>query len=929
MSLLKKIIERHKQKLSNANYICHNYILSIDSFLSNISEINESNLFIISPSENNTFSLNYSNLLNELNNSHIRKLKIASNYKELVRKRALLQKQIKIHNERVMDIQKQNEKILIENTCNHYINELDSALFKISEILADKLNFINPDTEAQLQYSFSQLIVNTSPENIQLINSASRLNELKYKQSILAEKLNSFSQLISLHNQQVTALKIENAYNIIGDVEGRKLDKQQMSCIIKETHNHLIIAGAGTGKTTTIVGKIKYVLATGKYKPEDILVLSFTNASANEMKERIHAATGCNIEASTFHKLGLNIISKVNHIVPKITKINLQQFIKEQLKINMQNPPYLKLLCVYLLYNKMTSKNEFDFSTDDEYEEYIRFNPPTTIKHETVKSYGEMDIANFFTENNINYIYEAPYQSDTNTSEYGQYYPDFYLPDYNIYVEYFGIDRNGNVPSYFKSTNNMTASENYRKSMQWKRNLHKENNTVMIECYAYERAEGILLENLKHSLICHSVTLNPKSAGELWDTVSSDEDNILDGIIRLFETLINLIKSNGYTISQFRQIVFNHPNTINNSILLSLIEPIFNSYCSYLNENQEIDFNDMINSATQYIKEQKYTNNYKLVIVDEYQDISKARYSLLKAMRDSNDFDLFCVGDDWQSIYRFAGSDIGYIIHFEKFWGYSEISRIETTYRFSQKLIEISGGFIMKNPVQIKKSIIGKSDGREFPLGEIIGYTDQYATAFMVEKLDVLPKNSTVFLIGRYTFDVNLLKSSDMLIFQYNNISGLVDVKYKKRHDLHISFITAHKSKGLQADYIFIINNKNSRTGFPSKIQDAPILNLLLENSDNYPYSEERRLYYVALTRAKKKVYILTVKGQESEFATELKNKYKKELTDEKYQCPLCGGRMIKKTGPYGEFLGCSNYRTTGCKYKRKIKTYTTKISPS
>jgi DNA helicase-4 len=190
----------------------------------------------------------------------------------------------------------------------------------------------------------------------------------------------------------------------------------------------------------------------------------------------------------------------------------------------------------------------------------------------------------------------------------------------------------------------------------------------------------------------------------------------------------------------------------------------------------------------------------------------------------------------------------------------------------------------------------------------------------MSKRLNDIPKGSTVFFIGRYSFDVNLLKDSEYFSCQYNNKSGFIDVKAKSRAGLKMAFLTAHKSKGLQADYVFIINNKKSRMGFPSKIQDAPILDLLLDNCDKYPHAEERRLFYVALTRAKKKAFIVTVEGRESKFALELKARYKEELRKEKFECPLCGGRLLKRSGPYGEFFGCSNYHTKGCKYKRNIR---------
>ena len=259
------------------------------------------------------------------------------------------------------------------------------------------------------------------------------------------------------------------------------------------------------------------------------------------------------------------------------------------------------------------------------------------------------------------------------------------------------------------------------------------------------------------------------------------------------------------------------------------------------------------------------------------------------------------------------------ILNFSKYWGATEISKIETTYRFSQKLIEISGSFIMQNPLQIQKSIRGKANDYGFPLGEISGYTDKFSVEFMSKRMNEIPKGSSVFFIGRYLVDAKILSDSGLFSCQYNNVSGFVDVKSKVRPDLNITFLTAHKSKGLQADYVFIVNNKNSRMGFPSKIQDAPILDLLLDNCDQYPHAEERRLFYVALTRAKKKAYLVTVNGQESEFALELRRRYGDELKKEQFECPRCGGRLVKRSGPYGEFFGCSNYRTARCTYKRKL----------
>lgn len=821
-------------------------------------------------------------------------------------------------------IKRYREKIQARNdACDNYILHIDTLLKQIDESLSDMQKDLKPSQTAIWQNDYKILKEDTSDDNIKSIRKAINYQELLKKRIELDETFNAVKLKINEHNERVFNKKISDAYELIGDVEGKKLDRQQMICIVKEAHNHLIIAGAGTGKTTTVVGKIKYLLKSGKYKPQDILVLSFTNASASEMCERICKETGENIEASTFHKLGLNIIKKVDGISPKISKINLRKFINDKLQAYMKDESYLRMLSSYLIYNRVVAKSEFDFKTNAEYDEYLQLNPPVTINKENVKSYGEMDIANFLSQNDVKYIYEQPYSVDTRTSEYGQYYPDFYLPEYDIYIEYFGVNERGEVPSYFTGKNGMTATQAYQASMKWKRETHAANNTVMVECYAYEKLNGTLQSKLKEKLEKRNVVFTEISAEDLWKRATADGESVVDGIIELFETLINLIKSNNYDISDIRRLNASSRSERTNNTVISLIEPIFNDYLQYLRLNNEIDFNDMINKAVEYVDSGRYVNLYKYVIVDEYQDISKARFTLLKSMRKSNDFDLFCVGDDWQSIYRFAGSDISYIINFERYWGAAEISRIETTYRFSQILSEISGGFIMKNPAQIKKSICGKAKSIGFALGEVSGYTDKYAIEFITKRLDDLPKDSSVFFIGRYSFDSKLLNDCELFNCKYNNVSTFVDVVYDKRPDLKMCFITAHKSKGLQADYIFIINNKNTRMGFPSKIQDAAILSLLLDNCDQYPDAEERRLFYVALTRAKIKSYIVTVKNYESKFVAELKEKYGSQIESERFACPWCGGKLLKKKGPYGEFIGCSNYRALGCTYKRKlIKTF-------
>ena len=191
--------------------------------------------------------------------------------------------------------------------------------------------------------------------------------------------------------------------------------------------------------------------------------------------------------------------------------------------------------------------------------------------------------------------------------------------------------------------------------------------------------------------------------------------------------------------------------------------------------------------------------------------------------------------------------------------------------------------------------------------------------------MEKLPIGSTVFLLGRYHFDIEQIKDDLIFEIKYGIDKKSVIINYKKRKDLRLSFLTIHQSKGLQADYVFLLNNRSGNMGFPSHVMESPILNLLLENKEQYPYAEERRLFYVALTRAKYKVFLMVKSGNISDFVNELDLKepntnYRSNIGTTGLVCPVCGGKLLKIHGRYGDFLGCENYRKTGCTYKRNIR---------
>lgn len=296
----------------------------------------------------------------------------------------------------------------------------------MTKLLNDNPGYIHDYAYNAPLNEWQRLANNTSTLSRQLRKANGYRDWQKQSQQFITT-LNGLGASVSAHNKAYLKEAIADAYKWIGNVEGRPLDPQQMACIVKDAPNHLVVAGAGTGKTTTILGKVKYLLATDACKADEILVLSFTNAAASEMKARLAKETNLDISVATFHKLGLDIIRKAEEKAPLIYKGDSRKFIRAQIDRCLQEPRYTRLLMHYLLFHRVNQKSEFDFDSERSYQEYLVTNPPTTVKGETVKSYGEMEIANFLAQYGIDYEYEATYKVDTRTEEFGQYYPDFYL----------------------------------------------------------------------------------------------------------------------------------------------------------------------------------------------------------------------------------------------------------------------------------------------------------------------------------------------------------------------------------------------------------------------------------------------------------------------------------------------------------------------
>lgn len=335
-------------------------------------------------------------------------------------------------------------------------------------------------------------------------------------------------------------------------------------------------------------------------------------------------------------------------------------------------------------------------------------------------------------------------------------------------------------------------------------------------------------------------------------SINSEDKKVIISFIHLF-------KSQNLLSSQFEIYL---KKTINNKAkheLIKIIRNIYIEYNNYLIQKDLIDFDDMINLAFKLVDNKSFVTKYKYILVDEYQDTSLIKFNLLKKILDISNSKLIAVGDDWQSIYRFTGCELKIFLDFKNILPYSNIISINNTYRNSQELIDIASRFITKNPYQLKKNI--KSAKMLNNPVNIVLYTEfNQALVYSINQINNKFPKGEVLILGRNNSDILLLDKS---IFKINDNN----IIYK---NITIKFMTAHKSKGLEANNVIIINLENKINGFPSKIINHEILSLISNDKEDFIFDEERRLFYVALTRTKNYVYLLSPNKNPSLFVQEL-----------------------------------------------------------
>ena len=326
----------------------------------------------------------------------------------------------------------------------------------------------------------------------------------------------------------------------------------------------------------------------------------------------------------------------------------------------------------------------------------------------------------------------------------------------------------------------------------------------------------------------------------------------------LIVKFLKLFKTNNYTISDFLKFKYKNKKE---RIFLIIVINIYLIYASELNGSCLIDFDDMLIKARDIVEINGVSKKYKYIIIDEYQDTSYIRYLLIKSIIRYTNAKLIAVGDDFQSIYRFSGCDLNIFINFGNYFNNYKIIKLKNTYRNSQQLINIAGSFVMKNKLQIKKELFSEKTNNK-PIK--ICYTKNLKK--IINRID-----SNIMIISRNNKDIYNYIDSE-LCFYMDNV-----LVYKNDMSKVIRFYTVHRSKGLEEENVIVLNVINDDLGFPNKIEDSKTLRFV-SIKNNYLFDEERRLFYVALTRTKNNVYLLTQKNNESIFIKEIIRDYEKYI---------------------------------------------------
>ncbi|WP_314082742.1 ATP-dependent helicase [Capnocytophaga gingivalis] len=665
-----------------------------------------------------------------------------------------------------------------------------------------------------------------------------------------------------------------------------KLNEKQLEAVKSESKRLLVLAGAGSGKTKTLLEKLIYLMREKRVQPTNILVVTFTKNATNEMIDRLVFASKngeeykrfmnnpkvgeaeknkyreefkranswlSNLSISTFHSFCHNVLRKygVSEFDNKFRVIKDTKNSKEEADFTYENSQETDFEIAHRILIQLSKKREYlldlkryilDYFVDKnnrllenkETSFYENQKSYVSLNGTKVRSKSERYIADWLYRHNIDFSYEAP----LNCQDF-YFHPDFYIPQADIYLEHIS---------------DMSVG------VKEKEKQYKKANKTLFKTYENIHAkDSVLFNEALDAIVKNRLPASYKSQTALSfeEELNSYHKELKDFIIQALR-IIKMIKAENLSTSKALKTALADPHQRVRDFY-RLVIPLMKKYQAYCVNKSYLDFEDMIVKTIDLFKhraeiKEKFQQQYKYILVDEFQDVNNLQVDLLKRLLTPEN-QLFCVGDDWQSIYGFRGSNVNYIVNFGKYFPKAEVIKLNQNYRSTEHIVGASNEVIKHNKFKVDKEIFAnkKSDTK---VNIFAGNDQQENIDFVVEEVKRL------FQKGYQKEDILFLYRRSKMYNDYYN-------RFMKER-LYVQYRTIHAAKGLEAKAVFIIGLTQGYGGFPDVWLEDRIFQVVKPTQHDLLMEEERRLFYVAITRAKDLLYLITEKGNESSFLSEI-----------------------------------------------------------
>jgi DNA helicase IV len=670
-----------------------------------------------------------------------------------------------------------------------------------------------------------------------------------------------------------------------------RVDKEQALAIATHGINIQVIARAGSGKTSTLVNRAFFLQKHCGVNTEHMILLAFNKKAAKEMSKRLTTMLGKKTpHVMTFHALAYALVKTEEKILyddpdnlSSTKSRQIQSIIDEYIRDDRYQEQIKSLMLNHFRNGWDNICQSGRLLDKDNLLKYRRKLPNFSLKGERVNSSEEKLIADFLFEHDISYTYKKSYTyKQTSWKKQDSYQLDFSLKNDDIIVEYFDIPNTND----FKNLSSV------------KKRLWTENYPEVIKISPQEISSGRtqFFPLLKRLLEDKGIVCIPLSEEEIWIRI---KDRAIDQFTQTMTGFIERCRQQSLTAKQLSQQIETHQSLFDAEEQFLKITPLlYGRYLTHIQDTSQEDFDGLIQKATIQIQEgntrfnrmnkQADLKNCRYLFIDEYQDFSSLFMNLVAAIRQKNTkMECFCVGDDWQAINGFAGSDLQFYSNFQQFFSPSQILHISTNYRSAPEIVSL-GNALMKN--RGKEAVAYKTKSGSIMLGDLTniqpssrekerhGAWDKITPAVLRLIPALLQQNKRIVLLSRTNnlpWPINYKNSTSSKQKGLEAYRELICSFVPKQWEDHISISTVHKYKGRENDAVIILDAILSR--YPL-IHPNWIFNRIFGDSLNSIIEEETRLFYVALTRAIDTLIILA--DREKKASLFLKNILNKQPTE-------------------------------------------------